>query len=576
MKQKLTQTSLLPHNFNFTKHFFIFLIIVLGVTLIEFIYLGKPLTGIDDANIFLNYSSHFSHGEGFVYNTHGERVEGFTSMLWVLIGAGFFYLTAHPEIPLLILCLLLTTLTVTLVYREISEEVKQLNKPFHKKYLLWLYIVFIVCIGPSSFVWSVLSLMENALWNFLFITLIIIILQYSKSNPSLVKKIIACLLSILLTLTRPEAYAWNICFFALFLLIAITGKRKFFFPLVYLVVSVCTVIALFIFRTKYFGYPLPNTYYAKVSPDKFYNIKEGFIYAINFITGFHPVIIFFITAMAVGSIGIFLNNRKIIFQNKGQEFKILIVTLIVLIGLALPLITGGDHFGGFRFYQDVLLLSAWAIPAILILYKDVLNKLKYAILSALMIVTIFFLLVSGGTLFNLKHPLQTQLDIEFNIAAEQRKLAEEMNNFSPDTAHLPSVGVIVAGGFALKYHGFTIDLMGLNNTLMGHSSGDRIGIKNHAAFNKDVFYQLNPDVILPETVSGEKDAYIKYVQLLDEENFSNKAMKNIFNDIKFQQNYYPVIISNTLNGDKLFMFSNKNFFQKLQGNKLLQFKIINH
>jgi hypothetical protein len=118
--------------------------------------------------------------------------------------------------------------------------------------------------------------------------------------------------------------------------------------------------------------------------------------------------------------------------------------------------------------------------------------------------------------------------------------------------------------------------MGLNNTLMGHSSGDRIGIKNHAAFNKDVFYQLNPDVILPETVSGEKDAYIKYVQLLDEENFSNKAMKNIFNDIKFQQNYYPVIISNTLNGDKLFMFSNKNFFQKLQGNKLLQFKIINH
>ena len=46
--------------------------------------------------------------------------------------------------------------------------------------------------------------------------------------------------------------------------------------------------------------------------------------------------------------------------------------------------------------------------------------------------------------------------------------------------------------------------MGLNNTLMGHSSGDRIGIKNHAAFNKKVFYKLNPDVIFPDSVFGEK------------------------------------------------------------------------
>lgn len=80
-------------NFNdstFLKHFFIFLAIIFCITLIEFFYLGKPLNGIDDANIFLNYASHFAHGDGFVYNTHGERVEGFTSMLWVLICAAFF------------------------------------------------------------------------------------------------------------------------------------------------------------------------------------------------------------------------------------------------------------------------------------------------------------------------------------------------------------------------------------------------------------------------------------------------------------------------------------------------------
>ena len=57
--------------------------------------------------------------------------------------------------------------------------------------------------------------------------------------------------------------------------------------------------------------------------------------------------------------------------------------------------------------------------------------------------------------------------------------------------------MIAVGGFGLKYQGNTVDLMGLNNILMGHSAGDRKGIKNHAAFNKDVFYKLNPDMLLP-------------------------------------------------------------------------------
>jgi hypothetical protein len=32
---------------------------------------------------------------------------------------------------------------------------------------------------------------------------------------------------------------------------------------------------------------------------------------------------------------------------------------------------------------------------------------------------------------------------------------------------------------------------------MGHSPGDRRGIKNHAAFNPEVFYKLSPDLLLP-------------------------------------------------------------------------------
>ena len=559
----------------FLKHFLIFFAVVFFVSLIDFFYLGKPLTGIDDANIFLNYAHHFSKGEGFVYNTNGERVEGFTSMLWVLICAAFYCISAHPEIMLLIFCLLLTTLTVTLVYQEVSKDVNQINQPFFKKHFLWLYIIFIVCIGPSFFVWSVLSLMENALWNLLFTALVVIILQYSNRNISLLKKTIVCSLGILLTLTRPEAYAWNILFFLLFALMAWKNKRSFLFPAAYLVFSIASVIALTFFRIHYFGYSLPNTYYAKVSPDKLYNIKEGLIYAINFITDFHPVAILFITVLFVTSLSIVISNKTINLQNKPEQLRILMIALIVCVALSLPLTTGGDHFGGFRFYQDILLLCVWAIPAVLFLYKEaILDKLKYAILSLQIIVVLFFILIGSGMLFNLKHPLQSQLDFEFNIANEQRVMAEEMNSLWPDSMHHPSVGVIFAGSFALNYHGFTIDLMGLNNTLMGHSSGDRIGIKNHAAFNKTVFYKLNPDVIFPDNVLSERNAYLNYTQLLNDENFLNRAMKNIFNDSYFQQKYYPVVITNVSTGKKIFVFSNTDFFRKLQTNNLLQVKKI--
>ncbi len=555
----------------FFKHFFIFSIVIFCVTLVEFFYLGKPLTGIDDANIFLNYAHHFSNGEGFVYNTHGERVEGFTSMLWVLICAAFFLLSAHPEFILLIICFLLTVTTVTFAYEEVSKDVKQLNESFYKKHFLWLYTVFLICIGPLYFAWSVLSLMENALWNFLFTTLVISILQYSKTNISLLKKTIVCLLAILLVLTRPEAYAWNILFFFLFIIITIKNKRSVLFSLAYLILSITAILFMANFRIHYFGYPLPNTYYAKVSPDKFYNIKEGLIYAINFITDSHPVIILFITALLVVTVSLLL-NKKFKLQSP-TEIGILIITLIICISLCLPLTTGGDHFAGFRFYQDIILLSVWAIPAMLIIHRDaVFNRFKYAILSWQLIAIIFFVFIGSGTLFNLKHPLQTQLNYEFDFANTERIMGEDMNDVWRDSAQRPSVGVIFAGGFALKYNGTTIDLMGLNNTLMGHSSGDRIGIKNHAAFNKLVFYKLNPDIILPEQVTSDKQAYIEYVQLLSEENFFNKAMKNIFNDLAFQQNYYPVTITNKLNRNKIFLFANKDFYQELQKNNLLQLK----
>ena len=67
-----------------------------------FLLHGRPAMGVDDANIFFAYARNVVQGAGLVYNAGGERVEGFTSLLWTLVCAAAFAVTKHPEFALLL------------------------------------------------------------------------------------------------------------------------------------------------------------------------------------------------------------------------------------------------------------------------------------------------------------------------------------------------------------------------------------------------------------------------------------------------------------------------------------------
>src|SRR5436190_15021601 len=84
-----------------------------ALTAIAWWLLQAPATGIDDADIFLVYARHLSTGSGFVFDAGGQHVEGFTSLLWVLICAAVVRLSAHPEVVLLFLSVGLLAVTIT-------------------------------------------------------------------------------------------------------------------------------------------------------------------------------------------------------------------------------------------------------------------------------------------------------------------------------------------------------------------------------------------------------------------------------------------------------------------------------
>ena len=98
-----------------------------------------------------------------------------------------------------------------------------------------------------------------------------------------------------------------------------------------------------------------------------------------------------------------------------------------------------------------------------------------------------------------------------SIAQDMREIGASFDSAFP--TYRPSVGVIVAGGFALGYHGTVIDLMGLNSVAMGHSPAPRVGFRDHAAFDPAVFFTLSPDIVLLSLWSPQRPDWFGFPML---------------------------------------------------------------
>ena len=79
-----------------------------------FLFLKRSWVG-EDAFIFFRYVDNFISGQGLVFNI-GERVEGFTAFLWVIVLSVFRLLTNVELRPIaMLLGLFLSTLSIFLI-----------------------------------------------------------------------------------------------------------------------------------------------------------------------------------------------------------------------------------------------------------------------------------------------------------------------------------------------------------------------------------------------------------------------------------------------------------------------------
>ena len=546
---------------SFIKNCTVFLYL-LSCTLVASYLYRFPICGIDDANIYFIYMKHFSQGNGFVYNINSEKVEGFTSILWTLIGSSFYLFTKHIEICLFLLNIILAYLLLKISLKIIEKLLLQHNQYY---FLFFLGLLFIL---PGFYDWILFSLLETGLWSFMLLLLCYLLIEpYFDNNQNFKKSnILICLLFPIFVLTRPESSLLG------FVIIAIRFFQILFneYKIKHAILSVLPMVIVFTsslylittWRLSYFGYPFPNTYYIKISDTFLENLKEGVVYLIKYIVRVNPFIVLMITSYAVWIIDI-IKKKEFTAKNNA----IITILCIIFFSFLIPFYTGGDHFGLSRFYQPYVPLYYIAFIYVLDYYQ---NKMKFISIVFTKKQNIFLMLFLMSilplkNLYLFAYKKSSPISIEFNIAKENRKLGKQLNLFF-DSINKPSIGVITAGAIAYTYEGKTFDLLGLNNTEIAHAIDERPTniLKNHRAFNKRIFYKLKPELFIFRFIKA-KELFQPYSKIKNvDTEFGSKVIKHIYKDVEFNNNYTFALIENTNTKQLLTTYISNDFLEKIK------------
>jgi hypothetical protein len=291
----------------------------------------------DDAFITLRYVSNFLNGDGIVWNP-GERVEGYTSFLFLVLVSGLGVggvdlVIASRSVNFIAFVLLVVFAGAYLRSLSPSGSAKQ------NRIMQAAGFAFILTIYPMI-VWS-LGGLEAPLFT-LFCT--IGIWSFSSavtsgfSNKNLVQSAgafgLACMV-------RLDAMLFVVLSFGVLIWSTwkLPGSRikrtlPFVIPLIFLLVP------YFLWRLSYYGELLPNTFYVKAANPSFPMILVGLQYVLSY--SLSPPFLFPILAIVL------------VRYRKSLDYRMSYIGCSILLYLMYVICVGGDHMVAFRFILPVI------------------------------------------------------------------------------------------------------------------------------------------------------------------------------------------------------------------------------
>ncbi len=292
---------------------------------------------MDDAYISLRYARNLSDGHGLVFNL-GERVEGYTSFAWVVLLSAANTICGWLRLPSLarwlgVGCALFSVWMADRTADRIGAPGRPSDRTLPPAGLQVLMVVHF----PLVF-WA-FSGMETGLYVALLTASIYFFCNYLLvPDSSLRLKQVAAAAGLLVgaTLTRPETYLLFLGYLPF--VIAREGKLLSRSMLVFAATTIPPLSAHVLWRLAYYGYPFPNTYYAKIGAP-FTRWEDGLDYLIAGLLGHGLFFPFALEGM------------------RGSEPRALarrFVSTLALLVAASVLVVGGDNFGEWRYFVYLL------------------------------------------------------------------------------------------------------------------------------------------------------------------------------------------------------------------------------
>ena len=296
---------------------------------------------IDDAFISFRFAQNLIDGHGLVFNP-GERVEGYSNLLWVLLNAVGMKL----GVPALLWARILGTLAMAGLLALLPRVLRYLV-PDHASRSPWPGRVaqLLVAASGAAACWMLAGL-ETPLFALLTVAAWCAALRRAPLQ--------AGIFGLLLVLTRPEGPSLALIFAFWSLLPAADNRRspatpplkRWLGPLL-LVVGMAL---FFLWRHSYYGWWLPNTYYAKTG-DLAGQLRTGLPYGQSFLIRYALPLGLACIAAAVRSGAAMLRSREILFSLG-----------VLLFWSGYVVVVGGDMLGMYRFFVPILpLLTTWTV-----------------------------------------------------------------------------------------------------------------------------------------------------------------------------------------------------------------------
>jgi hypothetical protein len=427
----------------------------------------------DDAFISFRYAQNWAMGYGPVYNV-GETVEGYTNFLWMAILTIFYKAGFDIVLVAQVLGIALGLATILLTYK--------FSKRWHPASSPWAVLAAcLLALNVSFAAWSTGGL-ETHLFTFLVLLSALLYLQELEDPQRFPWSALTMALTVM---TRPDGLVF-VALAGLYRLWQHRGRvtRQ---ELLWVVTFVLLYLPYFAWRFSYYGYPFPNTFYAKVGGG-----SERLLRGIEYVAGF-------------------------IWEYGGGPFAILVVILLLvrqldracmyLAWLTAGFMTyvvwiGGDSLIEYRFLLAVTPLlylltqqSLWKAQSLVArrLQRRSIepDRIVFLLTSVALLILIYLLVIQPPARTARVNIARTRTSYE-NLATAGKWLREQV----PPQA---SLAVHHAGAMPFQSELTTIDMLGLNDLHIAHTETPDMGTGEAGHEKRDVDYVLSrqPTYIAP-------------------------------------------------------------------------------